>query len=153
MNSSTSTQLLKWFGGPVLGFTLLLVPARAPAVEVPVLIGDVGVGKQLPDLRSQMRSMLNDELAATSFANVKTHERFLLSATLVRLDNVVERDSVRSTCVVSVALLRDKGATLHAVIRGRATAEESKSQVEAAQSDALRAAVHSAITRVPQALR
>ena len=77
----------------------------------------------------------------------------MLSATLVRLDSVIASDSVRATCVVSVALLRDNGATLHAVIRGRATAEESKVHADAARADALRAAVHSAITRVPQALR
>ncbi len=153
MNGSTSKQLSKWCKAGALALVLALVPTRAPAVEVPVLLADVGVGKQVPDLRSQMRSMLSEELAATNFANVKTHERFPLSATLVRLDNVVDHESVRSTCVVSVALLRDKGATLHAVIRGRATAEEAKGEVEAAQSDALRAAVHSAITRVPQALR
>lgn len=153
MNRSTSKQLSKWLGATALTLAIALVPARAPAVEVPVLIGDVGVAKQMPDLRAQLRTMLGEELAATDFANVKTHERFLLSATLVKLDNVVERDSVRSTCVVSVALLRDKGATLHAVIRGRATAEEAKAHIDAAQSDALRAAVHSAITRVPQALR
>jgi hypothetical protein len=97
--------------------------------------------------------MLNAELSATSFAQVKTHEHFVLSTTLVRLDSVVASDSVRATCVVSVALLRDHGATLHAVIRGRATAEDSKANAAVAQSDALRAAVHSAITRVPQALR
>jgi hypothetical protein len=69
------------------------------------------------------------------------------------LDSVVASDSVRATCVISVALLRDNGATLHAVIRGRATAEESRTNAGLAQSDALRAAVHSAMTRVPQALR
>jgi hypothetical protein len=77
----------------------------------------------------------------------------VLSATLLRLDSVLASDSVRATCVVSVALLRDRGATLEAVIHGRATAEESKTQVEAAQNDALRAAVHSAMKKVPQALR
>ena len=97
--------------------------------------------------------MLNAELSATDFAQVKTHDHYLLSATLVRLDSVVASESVRATCVVSVAILRDNGATLHAVVRGRATAEESKAHADDAQSDALRAAVHSAITRVPQALR
>jgi len=153
MNRSTTKPIMKCCAAAALALTLALVSSSAPAFEVPVLIGDVGVGKQVPDLRSEMRAMLSEELATTNFANVKTRERFLLSATLVRLDSIVDRDSVRSTCVVSVALLRDKGATLHAVIRGHATAEEAKGRVESAQSDALRAAVHSAITRVPQALR
>jgi hypothetical protein len=136
----------------LLALTAILVPGSAPAVEIPVFLGDVGVGKAKPAVRAELRSLINAELFATDFAQVKTHERFVLSATLLRLDSVLGADSVRATCVVSVALLRDKGATLHAVIRGRATAEEARDQAEVAQSDALRAAVHSAITRVPQAL-
>ena len=65
---------------------------------------------------------------------------------------------MRATCVVSVALLRDNGSTLYALIPGRATAEEAKPASPSVtdnhvQSDALRAAVHSAMVRVPKALR
>jgi hypothetical protein len=151
MKAATRMQLSKWCVASALAFGVALAPALAPAFEVPVFLGDVGVGKQTPAVRAQLRSLLSAELSATDFAQVKTRERFVLSATLVRLDSVVASDSVRATCVLSVALLRDHGATLHAVIRGRATAEESKASE--AQSDALRAAVHSAITRVPQAMR
>jgi hypothetical protein len=151
MKAATRMQVSKWCVASALALGVALAPAPAPAVEVPVFLGDVGVGKQTPEVRAQLRSLLSAELSATDFAQVKTHERFVLSATLVRLDSVVASDSVRATCVLSVALLRDHGATLHAVIRGRATAEESKASE--AQSDALRAAVHSAITRVPQAMR
>ena len=146
-------QIFKWCAASALAFGVVLSSAPAPALDVPVFLGDVGVGKQTPEVRAQLRSMLNAELSATDFAQVKTHDHFLLSATLVRLDSVVASDSVRATCVVSVALLRDNGATLHAVIHGRATAEESKAHADVARSDALRAAVHSAITRVPQAIR
>jgi hypothetical protein len=144
---------LKLCAASALALAVLLVPTRAPAVEIPVFLGEVGVGKAKPEVRTELRSLLSAELAATDFAQVKTHDHFALSTTLVRLDSVVGADSVRATCVISVALLRDNGATLHAVIRGRATAEESKTQIGAAESDALRAAVHSALTRVPQALR
>jgi hypothetical protein len=153
MKALTRMQLCKWCVASALAFGVALAPAQAPAVEVPVFLGDVGVGKQTSEVRAQLRSLLNAELSATNFAQVRTHERFVLSATLVRLDSVVASDSVRATCVVSVALLRDHGATLHAVISGRATAEEPKAHALEAQTDALRAAVHSAITRVPQALR
>ena len=146
-------QLVKWCAASALALAVVLSPAQAPAVDIPVFLGDVGVGNHTADVRSQLRSMLNAELSKTDFAQVKTHDHYLLSATLVRLDSVVAAESVRATCVVSVAILRDNGATLHAVVRGRATAEESKAHAEAARSEALRAAVHSAITRVPQALR
>jgi len=146
-------QIFKWCAASALAFGVVLSSAPAPALDIPVFLGDVGVGKQTPEVRTQLRSMLNAELSATDFAQVKTRDHFLLSATLVRLDSVVASDSVRATCVVSVALLRDNGTTLHAVIRGRATAQDSKAHADVAQTDALRAAVHSAITRVPQAIR
>jgi hypothetical protein len=153
MHTRLDTQLPKWCGASLLAVTVLLAPVQAPAVEVPVLLGDVGVGKQTQEVRAQLRSLLSAELSATDFAQVKSHDRYVLSTTLVRLDSVLASDTVRTTCVVSVALLRDNGATLHAVIRGRASAEESKAHADIAQTDALRAAVHSAISRVPQALR
>ncbi|MEI9948596.1 MAG: hypothetical protein WDO74_06325 [Pseudomonadota bacterium] len=74
----------------------------------------------------------------------------MLSATLVRLESVQSSQSARATCVVSIAILRD-GSSLYALVHGRASAEEA--QATAARSDALRAAVHSAMVRVPKALR
>ena len=142
----------RWLAGS-LGAALLLAAPSAPAGEVPVLLGSVGVGNAKPEVRSELRALLRAELSAADFAHVKTNEHYMLSATLVRLDSALSSDSVRATCVVSVALLRDGGATLYAVIHGRATAEDARAHVDAAQSDALRAAVHSAMTRVPKALR
>jgi hypothetical protein len=131
----------------------LLGSSSAPAGEVPVFLGPVGIGKAKPEVRTELRALLRAELSSPDFARVKSHEQYVLSATLVRLDSSLSPDSVLATCVISVALLRDGGATLYAVIHGRATAEDVRTHVQAAQSDALRAAVHSAMTRVPQALR
>jgi len=133
---------------------LLLVTAPVPATQIPVFIGSVGVGKARPEVQGELRAMLRAELSATDFAGVKTTERYSLSTTLVRLDSEQSSDSVRATCVISVALLRDGSSTLYAIIHGRATAEDSnKAHASVAQSDALRAAVHSALVRVPKALR
>jgi hypothetical protein len=142
----------RWLAGS-LGAALLLGAPSAPAGEVPVLLGSVGVGNAKPEVGTAMRALLRSELSSADFAHVKTNEHYMLSATLVRLDSALSSDSVRATCVVSVALLRDGGATLYAVIHGRATADDARAHVDAAQSDALRAAVHSAMTRVPKALR
>lgn len=131
---------------------LLLGTASAPAGEVPISLGSIGVGTAKAEVLPQLRALLRAEMSSADFARVKTRERYELSATLLRLDSTQSSDSVRATCVVSVALLREKGATLYALIHGSATAEEAKTQVDAARSDALRAAVHSAMVRVPQAL-
>jgi hypothetical protein len=142
----------RWLAGS-LAIAVLLGAPSVPAGEVPVLLGSVGVGNAKPEVRAALRALLRAELSSADFTHVKTNEHYMLSATLVRLDSALYTDSVRATCVVSVALLRDGGTTLYAVIHGRATADDARAHVDTAQSDALRAAVHSAMTRVPQALR
>ncbi|HYP97109.1 MAG TPA: hypothetical protein VER96_00455 [Polyangiaceae bacterium] len=138
------------FAAGLVAFSVLLGSGAAPAAEVPVFLGSIGVGKAKPELESELRSLLRAELAAVDFSRVRTSEHYMLSATLVRLESVQSADSARATCVVSVAVLRDR-STLHALINGRATAEEANPS--AARRDALRAAVHSAMVRVPKALR
>jgi hypothetical protein len=128
---------------------LLFAGGPAPAAEIPIFLGTIGVGKAKPEVAGELRSLLRAELASSTFSRVKTNERYVLAATLVRLDSVQSSDSARATCVVSVAILRD-GSRLHALIHGRATAEEA--EAPEARSDALRAAVHSAMSRVPKAL-
>ena len=147
----------------LMALSLLLGAAPAPAGEVPVFLGAIGPGnaKAKPEVQGELRALLREELSAADFSRIKRGERYMLSATLVRLDTVQSTESVRATCVVSVALLRDNGSTLYALIHGRATAEEAKPASPSApnvanshvQSDALRAAVHSAMVRVPKALR
>jgi len=134
----------------LVALSLLLANVAAAAGEIPIFLGSIGVGKDRPELELELRTLLRTELASVEFARVKTSGRYVLSATLVRLDSVQSSDSARATCVVSVAILRDR-ATLYALVQGRATAEEANGP--RARSDALRAAVHSAMVRVPKALR
>jgi hypothetical protein len=134
----------------LVALSLLLASGAAPAGEMTLFLGPVGIGNAKPEVESELRSLLRAELASAEFSHVKTNQRYVLSATLVRLDSVQSAESARATCVLSVAILRS-GSTLHALIHGRATAEEAKAP--AARSDALRAAVHSAMRRVPKALR
>lgn len=133
-----------------LAVSLLLATGLAPAAESPIFLSTVGSGSAKPDVDRELRALLHAELTAPEFARIKTNRRYALSATLVRLDSVQSPGSARATCVVSVAILRD-GSILHALVNGRATAEEE--EAFAARSDALKAAVHNAMIRVPRALR
>ena len=142
----------RW-GAGALALSLLLTSAPAPAGEAPIFLGAVAVGKARPEVQAELRALLREELASANFARLKIRDRYTLSASILRLDSVQSTESVLATCVVSVVLTRDTGSTLYALIRGHATAEETKTHPEAAQSDALRAAVHSAMTKVPKALR
>jgi hypothetical protein len=134
----------------LVAISLLLAHVVAAAGEIPIFLGSIGVGKDRPEVEIELRSLLRTELASVDFARVKTSGRYVLSVTLVRLDSVQSSESARATCVVSLAILRDR-ATLYALVQGRATAEEANGP--RARSDALRAAVHSAMVRVPKALR
>jgi len=137
------------FAAALLALSVSMVSGVAPAVEPQVFLGSIGVGKGKPELESELRALMRGELASAEFSRVKTSEHYVLSATLVRLDSVQSIASTRVTCVISVAVLRD-GSNLHALVNGRATAEEPSAP--AARRDALRAAVHSAMARVPKAL-
>lgn len=144
---SKSVFALRW-APALLGLAATLMSGVAPAADVPSFLGAIGV-KAKPELEGELRSLLRAELTSAEFSRIKTSERYALSATLVRLDSVQSADAARATCVVSVAILRD-GSTLHAMVNGRATAEGSEAPV--VRRDALRAAVHSAMIRVPKAL-
>ncbi len=133
----------------VVALSLLLASGVALAGEIPIFLGAIGVGKAKPEVEGELPSLLRAELASAQFSRLKTNQRYVLSATLMRLESVQSLEFARATCVVSIAILRD-GSTLYALVHGRATAEEA--QATAARSDALRAAVHSAMVRVPKAL-
>jgi len=145
-----NTALAARLAAGLVASSVSLTTVLAPAADVPLLVGSIGVGKAKPGVEGELRSLLRAELASAEFSRVRTSERYVLSATLVRLDSVQSADAARATCVVSVAILRD-GSTLHALVNGRATAEGAEALV--VRRDALRAAVHSAMVRVPKALR
>lgn len=139
-------------------FAASTVPATP--TELPVTLGSIGGVRASSAMKTELRSLVRAELAASDFTRVKTGERYGLAATLVRLDvDSVPGDgarAVRATAVVSVALTRQSGGTLFALIQGRATAEAQGSgsaHARSVESDALRAAVHSAMVKVPKALR
>ncbi len=144
-----SALAVRWAAG-LVALSLLLASGVALAGEIPIFLGAIGIGQARPEIEGELRSLLRAELASAEFSRLKTNELYVLSATLVRWDSVQSSESAHATCVVSVAILRD-GSTLYALINGRATTEDAKAP--AARSDALRAAVHSAMVRVPKALR
>lgn len=132
----------------------LALSVDAHGVERPVALGEVGArsGDRV-EVTHTLRRAIEEELELIDFGGHRPRQRYVLSARLVKLDSVTESQSVRATCVVSVVLRRERGSTLEAVIQGRATAEEAKSEGESARASALRAAVHSALRRVPETVQ
>jgi hypothetical protein len=134
----------------VLGLFVLVTPFSVGGAERAILLGEVRAnassGAFVPELRRVLDLALGRTLARAP------RERYVLSATLVRLDAERSERSGRATAAVSLVLRREKGQILHAILSGRATAEESGADLDGARGTALHAAVESALRRLPEAV-
>jgi hypothetical protein len=130
-------------------FTLVAAPGAA--AEPPVALGEVRASTPAGEFAEPMRTALEAGIASAGLG--RPRGRFILSATLVRLDAERVGKGARATATVSLVLRRAREQSLHAILNGHATAEESDGSVSATREDALRAAVSSALRRLPEALR
>ncbi|HTQ05166.1 MAG TPA: hypothetical protein VMI54_14985 [Polyangiaceae bacterium] len=132
---------------------LVFFGAAAPcgAHESPVAVGEVRDESASGAFCEALRSVLTDAMATAELG--RPRERFILSATLVRLDAERVGRGARATALVSLVLRRAREQSLHAVLNGHATAEEETGSVNETRADALRAAVTSALRRLPEAVR
>jgi hypothetical protein len=125
---------------------------HAAAAEPRVTLGEVSGRTPNGEFTRSLRAALAEELSAASLPRTKGRERFVLSATLVTLSAERKGGSARATAVVKLTLRRARENTLHAFLSGRATAEEASPDVDSARDSALRAAVRSALRRLPDAV-
>jgi Skp family chaperone for outer membrane proteins len=144
--------------GMVLSLALigasLAVSVRADAGNAAVSVGRITTRvPQRDDVRRELESAVKRELGKVDLKGARGSGRYVLSASLVKMETVTESDQAEATCVVSATLTRQKGGALHAVLQGRARAIDSKDSAKNAEVEALRAAVRSAIGRVPEAIR
>jgi hypothetical protein len=121
------------------------------AAEPPIAVGEVRGTTASGEFSAPLRSLLNEGVASLMLAAPREH--FVLSATLVSLEAAQVGRGARASAAVSLVLRRARQQTLHAVLKGQATAEATDSSVNETREDALRAAVRSALTRLPEALR
>ncbi len=135
---------------PVL-FALCATSSRATASEPPVTLGEVRATTESGDFSGPLRTLLRDALARTAFG--PTRAPFVLSATLVRLDAERVGHGARATAAVSLVLRRAREQSLYAFVSGHATAEAPDASIGETRTDALRAAVDSALRRLPEAVR
>ncbi len=133
----------------------LAIASTADGAEKPVALGEVTTrvtphGERIDGV---FRSTLESELDHLELGNVRARDRFILSATLLRMDVASRRDESSATCVVSATLRRARGGDLHAIIRGRAKAVDGPAHARDAELSALKGAVHSALRHVPEAIQ
>jgi hypothetical protein len=128
-----------------------LTAATSDAGEPPVAVGEVRGATPAGEFSVPLRSALTSAIARVELGQPR--ERFVLSATIVRLDAERVGKGARATAAVSLVLRRARQQALHAVLTGHATAEETDSSLAETREDALRAAVNSALRRLPEAVR
>ena len=139
--------------GAVLFASTLLMAAPADGGQRPVSLGEVTAHAPGRSFEPLFRAAVKRELSRIDFGEARTRERFVLSAALVRLHAARRDDGTEATCVVSATLRRARGGELHAILHGRAKAVDGARRTREAEIDAMNAAVHSALRRVPEALK
>ena len=127
------------------------VPRTSGAGEPVVAVGEVRASTPAGEFSVPFKSALAEAIASAELGS--SREKFVLSATLVRLEAEKVGHGARASAAVSLVLRRAREQTLYAVLNGRATAEATDSSVSETREDALRAAVRSAVRRLPEALR
>jgi hypothetical protein len=124
-------------------------------VTTPVALGKVTTKvKNRNWLRpAEFRKVVERELAQIDMSQVKTRDRFVLEATVTKLETRATADRTEATCVVSGMLTRKSGGAVRAILRGRARAQDGPKKVQAAERAAVEGAVRSALSRVEEALQ
>src|SRR5581483_5752490 len=116
----------------LLSIALVLFGSNAAAS---VKVGEISSAR--PDALPALRKAVEEEVS-----RVSVKKDAIVSVSLVKLDH--------GACVVS-AVLRDKKGSMFAMIEGRA--QDVIRGNTADEASALKAAVHGAISRIPDALR
>jgi hypothetical protein len=123
-------------------------------VRAPVAVGKVSTKLKGHWLKpAELRRVVERELAQIDLTQVKTDDRFVLEATVTKLETRSTAERTEAMCVVSGMLTRKSGGAVRAILRGRARAQDGPKKVQAAERAAVEGAVRSALSRVEEALQ
>jgi hypothetical protein len=139
------------------------LPARAGTGEVPVDVGEVSVVAASPEVdEGALRAMVVDAVDAIDVTTIPKGAHAVLSVSVVRLDARASSPGQGSqgspstrqqvTCVVSATLRDAKRGSVFAVLEGSAHGEDAPARLGGLRRRTMRAAVTSAIARVPEAM-
>jgi hypothetical protein len=123
------------------------------AGDAPVTLGEVTVqASSRTDVDADaLRSMAADALESIDGAKLPAGTRSVLSLSLVRLESRASTPAEVS-CQVSATLRDRKGGTLLAILDGSARGQDEPRRLPALERATMRAAVGSAVARVPEAI-
>jgi hypothetical protein len=127
-----------------------LCAVDAGATEPAIGIGEVSVAAAAGELDDgTLRTIVEEAVVAMDSTKLPRGRGAVLSVSLVRLESRPEPLEV--SCVVS-ATLRDRRGALFAVLQGSARGQDEPRRRRSLQRAIVRAAVTSALTRVPEAM-
>jgi hypothetical protein len=133
-----------------LYFVLGATPARAED-RGPVVVGEVAtrVTRARVDLPAVLRRALEREIAALHVVGTKRSKSYVLSASIVKLEQRSAGTAGGVECAVSAVLRERRSGAIRAVITGRAEAEQDGEDAELMVLDA---AARGAVASVPSAM-
>jgi hypothetical protein len=145
-------------------FLVAAIAAIAVAISVSTVSAKVSppvaVGKVATKVKNrrwlkpaEFRKVVERELAQIDMTQVKTRDRFVLEATITKLETRATAERTEATCVVSGILARKSGGAVRAILRGRARVMDGPKQVQATERAAVEGAVKNALSRVEEALQ
>ena len=136
----------------VLAVALVAADARATG-EPPIGIGEVSAEASSRDVdMGVLRAMVTEAVGTLDPSTLPHGAAAVLSVSVVRLESRVASPS-EVTCLVSATLRDRKRGTVFAVLEGSARGQDETRRLPALERAILRAAVGSAIARVPEAMR
>lgn len=146
-----------------IGLLVAVWLQQANAGESPVEVGEVTVTE--PALAGQarsadgadidqasLRSMVSQAVGALDGSKLPHGARAVLSVSLTRMNARVDH-SAAVTCAVSATLRERTSGNVFAVLEGTASGEDDPRRLRVLARATVRAAVGSAVSRVPEAMR
>jgi len=108
---------------------------------------------QLGDLTMHLRRDVERQLARIDWHKSGIERRYLVSASVTRLDSRAEDNHTTARCTVSTTVRDADSGTVLAIIQGRALAEDDAGAEAEAERGALNGAAQGAVRAIPEAIR
>lgn len=136
----------------VAAAALVVFDARA-AGEPPIGVGEVTASASSRDVdMGALRAMVTEAVETLDASTLPRGSSAVLGVSVVRLESRVASPA-EVTCVVSATLRDRRRGAVFAVVEGSARGQDEPRRVRSLERAVLRAAVGSAISRVPEAMR
>jgi hypothetical protein len=125
-------------------------PVEVGEVVVPALDGQAAANADIDS--ASLRTMVSQAVRTLDGSKLPRGSRAVLSVSLVRMNARVDH-AAAVTCGVSATLRDRAGGSIFAVIEGNASGEDEPRRLRALERATVRAAVGSAVARVPEAMQ